>query len=149
MLLVFPFSMARIAQPLLIRQIVLYIKDQSGLPTYAGYLYAIALCIAAIIQAIVHSATDFFRNTRIGMRIRNALSATIYKHLLTINTAALHKTTAAQTINLVANDAGKFAELSIFMHALLMVPLEAFVTFGLVWWTSVYQHYSAIQYCCY
>ena len=31
-----------------------HIKDQSGLPTYAGYLYAIALCISAIVQAVVH-----------------------------------------------------------------------------------------------
>ncbi|CAF1379373.1 unnamed protein product [Rotaria sordida] len=132
-LLVFPLALARIAQPLLIRQIVLYIKDQSGLPTYAGYLYAIALCIAAILQAILHQQI-YFRNTRIGMRVRNVLSSTIYQHLLTINTAALHKTTAAQTINLVASDAGKFEELSIFMHVLVMVPLEAIVMFGLLWW---------------
>ena len=68
------------------------------------------------------------------MRVRNVLSSTIYKHLLTINTAALHKTTAAQTINLVANDAGKFEELSLFVYALAWVPLEAVVTFGLLWW---------------
>jgi ATP-binding cassette subfamily C (CFTR/MRP) protein 4 len=52
---------------------------------------------------------------------------------LTINTAALHKTTAAQTINLVANDAGKFQELSLFVHFLLLIPLEALATFGLLW----------------
>jgi ABC-type transport system involved in cytochrome bd biosynthesis fused ATPase/permease subunit len=37
-------------------------------------------------------------------------------------------------INLVANDAGKFQELSVFVHVLVLVPLEALVTFGLVWW---------------
>ncbi|CAF1343330.1 unnamed protein product [Adineta steineri] len=134
MLLVFLFSITRIAQPLLIRQMVLYIKDQSGLPSYLGYLYAIALCIAAIVQAITQQQI-IFRNVRIGVRARNALSSAIYKHLLTINTAALHKTTAAQTINLVSNDANKFAELSIFVHALLMVPLDSLAMFGLIWWT--------------
>ncbi|CAF1066424.1 unnamed protein product [Rotaria sordida] len=104
-LLVIPFSIARIAQPLLIRQIVLYIKGQSGLPAYTGYLCAIGLCISAIVQTMM-AQQILLRNTRIGMRIRNALSFTIYKHLLAINTAALHKTTAAQAINLVANDAG-------------------------------------------
>ncbi|CAF3829045.1 unnamed protein product [Rotaria sp. Silwood1] len=123
---------ARIAQPLHIRQIVLYIKGQSGLPVYGAYLCAITLCVSAMVQAIIHQQV-FFRNTRIGMRIRNALSSTIYKHLLTINTAALHKTTAAQTINLVANDAGKFEELSPFVHVILWVPLEALITFGLIW----------------
>ncbi|CAF3711873.1 unnamed protein product [Rotaria sp. Silwood1] len=133
LLLVVPLIMSHIAQPLLIRQIVLYIKDQSGLPTYAGYLYAIALCVATIVQGIIQQQI-MFRNTRIGMRVRNVLSCAIYKHLLTVNTAALHKTTAAQTINLVANDAGKLEELSMFMHALVLVPVEAIVTFGLVWW---------------
>ena len=125
--------MVLIAQPLLIRQIVLYIKDQSGLPAYTGYLYAIALCISAVVQAIVHQQI-FFQNTCMGMRIRNVLSSTIYKRLLAINTAALHKTTAAQTINLIANDAGKFEELSLYVHSLVLVPLQAFATFGLVWW---------------
>ncbi|CAF3706274.1 unnamed protein product [Rotaria sordida] len=116
---------ARISQPLLIRELTLYIKDQSGLPAYSGYLYAISLCIAVILQATCLQQI-IFRNTRAGTRIRNALSTIIYQYLLTINTAALHKTTAAQTINLVSNDANKFAELSIFIHALVMVPLEVF-----------------------
>ncbi|CAF3807803.1 unnamed protein product [Rotaria sp. Silwood1] len=131
--LVFPFTIARISQPLFIRELTLYIKDQSGLPAYSGYLYAIGLCIAVVLQATCQQQI-FFRNTRAGMRVRNALSTIIYQHLLTINTAALHKTTAAQTINLVSNDANKFAELSIFVHALVTVPLEVFVIFGLLWW---------------
>ena len=69
------------------------------------------------------------------MRVRNALSSTIYKHLLTINTASLHNTTAAQTINLVANDASKFEEFSICTCIVfVMAPLEALVMFGLIWW---------------
>lgn len=100
-----------IAQPLLIRQIVLYIKDQSELPFYAGYLFGVALFSFSILQAVI-SQQIFFRNSRIGMRIRNGLSAAIYKRLLTTNTAALHKTTAAQMINLIANDVSKFEELS-------------------------------------
>ncbi|CAF2956430.1 unnamed protein product [Rotaria sp. Silwood2] len=124
--------MAHIAQPLLIRQIILYIKGQSGLPVYVGYLFAVGLCISAILQAIIHQQI-LFRNSRMGMRVRNALSSAIYRHLLTINTAALHKTTAAQMVNLVANDAGKFEELSIFVHTLVLALLEALGTFALVW----------------
>ena len=133
LVLVFPNTVARISQPLLIRELTLYIKDQSGLPAYSGYLYAIGLFLAVILQATCQQQI-FFRNIRAGMRVRNALSSTIYQHLLTINTAALHKTTAAQTINLVSNDANKFAELSVFVHALVTVPLEVIVTFGLLWW---------------
>ncbi|CAF4173077.1 unnamed protein product, partial [Adineta steineri] len=62
-LLVLPLIMAQIAQPLLIRQIVLCIEDQSGLPSYAGYLCGLALFTSCIVQAIV-SEQIFFRNGR-------------------------------------------------------------------------------------
>ncbi|CAF1394631.1 unnamed protein product [Adineta steineri] len=132
-LLVFPLIMAHLAQPLLIRQIILVIKDQSGLPWYDGYIFCIALFASCIVQAIVPHQI-FFRNSRIGMRIRNSLSSVIYKHLLTINTAALHKTTVAQMINLVANDVSKFEEFSVFVHSPLLAIVEALVGFGLIWW---------------
>jgi len=131
-LLVFPVIIAHIAQPLLIRQIVLYIKDQTIFPIYTDYLFAVALCISAMIQAVVPQQI-FFRNRRAGMRIYSALSSAIYKHLLSINTAALHQTTAAQIINLVANDVGKFEELSVFMHNSVLVPVEVLVSFGIIW----------------
>ncbi|CAF1563249.1 unnamed protein product [Adineta ricciae] len=68
------------------------------------------------------------------MRIRNSLSSIIYKHLLTINTAALHETTAAQMINLIANDVNKFEELSMFVHTPLLAIVEALAAFGLLFW---------------
>ncbi|CAF0824966.1 unnamed protein product [Rotaria sordida] len=124
---------SRLAQPLLIREIVLYIQDPTRLPTYAAYLCAIALCIAAMMQAMTHQQI-IFQSTGIGIRICNALSSTIYKHLLTINTVALRKTTAAQAINLVANDTSKFEDLCSFAHSLLLGPLDAVLMLGLIWW---------------
>ncbi|CAF1496699.1 unnamed protein product [Adineta ricciae] len=133
MLLVFPLVMAHVAQPLLIRQLILYIKGRIACPVYVAYLLAFALFISTIVQAIV-SQQIFFQNNRVGMRIRNTMSSTIYRHLLTINTSALYQTTAAQLVNLVANDVGKFEELSTFIHGTLLVPLEALITFALLWW---------------
>jgi ATP-binding cassette subfamily C (CFTR/MRP) protein 4 len=133
LLMVVPYVAARISQPLLVREIILFIQGRSRLPTYAGYLCAIALGIIAALQAMLHQQIHF-RCERLGMRIRNFLSSSIYKHLLMINTVALHKTTAAQAINLVANDASKFQEFLCDMSWLLVAPLEASVAFGLIWW---------------
>ncbi|CAF1647072.1 unnamed protein product, partial [Adineta ricciae] len=132
-LLVFPLVMAHVAQPLLIRQLILYIKGRIAYQVYMAYLLAFALFISTIIQAIV-SQQIFFQNSRVGMRIRNTMSSTIYRHLLTINISALYQTTAAQLVNLVANDVGKFEELSTFVHGILLVPLEALITFAFLWW---------------
>lgn len=123
----------RIAQPLILREIVLYISTESVVPTYGGYLLAIGLGACSALQAIIHQQS-FFRNTRVGMHVRHALSSVIYKRLLTINTACLQKTSVAHTINLVANDASKFEELSVYMHYLWEAPLEALLVFGFIWW---------------
>ncbi|CAF4035454.1 unnamed protein product [Rotaria sp. Silwood2] len=141
--LLIPYNAARVAQPLLLRQIVLYIishKSQSELPTtffevYAGYLYALGLFVCSATQAFLHQQA-YFRTTRMGMRVRNALSATIYKRLLSLSTASLQQTTTgAQVINLVANDASKFEEFCQYMHYLWEAPLQAFIAFGLIWWS--------------
>ncbi|CAF3301704.1 unnamed protein product [Rotaria sp. Silwood2] len=132
-LTLFLYTAARIAQPLLLHEIVRYISTQPALPVYVGYLSAVGLGICSIMQAIIHQ-NFFFRSARIGMRVRNTLSSIIYKRLLMINTASLQNTTAAQTINLAANDASKFDELSLFVHYLWEAPFESLLTFGLIWW---------------
>jgi ATP-binding cassette subfamily C (CFTR/MRP) protein 4 len=141
--LLIPYNAVRVAQPLLLRQIVLYIIDQKSQPdppitsfnAYIGYLYAVGLFVCSAIQAFLHQQA-YFRTTRLGMRVRNALSATIYKRLLSLNTASLQQTTtAAQTINLVANDASKFEEFCQYMNYLWEAPLQALIAFGLIWWS--------------
>ncbi|CAF2965348.1 unnamed protein product [Rotaria sp. Silwood2] len=132
MLIMLAYTATRVVQPLLVREIVLYISNASEIPTYAGYLSAVGLGICSILQAIIHQQS-FFRNQRVGIRVRNTLSCAIYKQLLTINTASLYRTTAAQTINLVANDAGKFEEMCSYFHYLWVAPLEALIMFGLIW----------------
>ncbi|CAF3596244.1 unnamed protein product [Rotaria sp. Silwood1] len=127
------YTATRVAQPLLIGIIVEHISGTPGREqTYVGYVSAVGLGICAFLQTVIHQQS-FFRNQRIGMRIRNTLSCAIYKHLLTINTASLYRTTAAQTINLVANDAGKFEEMSVYFHYLWVAPLEGIVMFYLIW----------------
>jgi len=139
--LLLPYLVARIVQPLLLRQIVLYIIEHNSTHTdppltsfqaYVGYVYAVTLFLCSITQIFIHTQAQFHA-TRLGMRIRNALSAVIYKHLLLLNTASLQQTTAAQTINLVANDVSRFEELCVYMHLLWEAPLQAIIAFIFVW----------------
>ena len=141
--LLIPYNAARVAQPLLLRQIVLYIIDEKSRPepsltsfqAYVGYVYALGLFACSAAQAFLHQQA-YFRTTRMGMRVRIALSATIYKRLMSLRTSVLQqRITGAQTINLVANDAGKFEEFAQYMHYLWEAPVQAAVAFGLIWWS--------------
>lgn len=138
--LLIPYNASRVAQPLLLRQIVLYIIDQRThsetstkfYEVYEGYIYALGLFACSAIQALLHQQA-YFRTTRMGMRVRNALAATLYKRLLSLSTSSLQQTTSAQVINLVANDASKFEEFCQYMHYLWEAPLQAIVVFCLIW----------------
>ena len=130
-LILFPYIGVKIAQPLLLKQIVLNIND-SNAASYVGYLYAIGLGLSTTLQVLIHHQF-FFRTTRIGIHIRIALSSIIYKRLLSLPTRAIMKTTTGQMINLISNDVSKFEELSIIIHHIWAAPLEAIIVFGLIW----------------
>ncbi|CAF1074562.1 unnamed protein product [Didymodactylos carnosus] len=122
---------AKIAQPLFLKEIVLNISDPDAHPS-TGYMYAVGLGLAATFQAIIHQQF-FFRIARVGMQVRIALTALIYKKVLQLKTSALLKTTSGQLINLISNDASTFEELSICLHYIWEAPLEALIVFGLIW----------------
>ena len=130
-LILFPYTGAKIAQPLFLKQIVLNINDVNAAP-YVGYLYAIGLGLSTILQALMHQQF-FFRTVRVGTHTRIALSSIIYKRLLSLPTWAIMKTTTGQVINLISNDVSKFEEFSVNMHHIWAAPLEACIVFGLIW----------------
>ncbi|CAF1122210.1 unnamed protein product [Adineta steineri] len=130
-LIFFPFIATKIAQPLLLKQIVDTINDNNR-PSYEGYLYAIGLGFAIVLQALIHHQY-FFRATRNGMHIRIALSSIIYKRLLSLPTSAIRKTTTGQIINLISNDVSKFEELFTIIHFMWAAPLEAIIVFIIIW----------------
>lgn len=136
-LFLLPYMVARISQPLLLREIVLFItNDQKALTkssSLVGYSYALILFICALVQIFIHQQY-FFRSFRTGFAIRNALTSFIYTRLLSVNTATLQQVTTAQTINLVANDVAKFERFAMLFHFIWDAPTEAIIVFILLWW---------------
>jgi len=134
-LIVFPYIAARLSQPLFLYAIIHEIIDKEFVSTdiLRGILLAFGLFICSVVQAILYQQL-FFRSTQIGMRIRNALSLIIYRHLLSINISSLQQITVAHVINLVANDAKKFEDFWFYAHFLWAGPLEGIITFGLLCW---------------
>ncbi|CAF3578840.1 unnamed protein product [Rotaria sp. Silwood1] len=130
-LIFLPYLAAKLAQPLLMKGIVLNIND-SNAASYVGYLYAVGLGLSTTSLVLMHHQI-FFRTIRIGIQIRIALSSIIYKRLLSLPTRVIMKTTTGQVLNLISNDASKFEELCKYIHNLWMAPLEAVIVFGIMW----------------
>ncbi|CAF0904325.1 unnamed protein product, partial [Didymodactylos carnosus] len=135
-LILIPFLLVRIAQPLLLKEIILIISSSNSnqllSPVRDGYLYAVGLSLAILCQIFLHQQY-FFRTTRLGMQLRNALSALIYKRMLKLKQNSLQKTTTGEIVNLISNDIGKFEQCCAYFHFLWEVPLEAIVFFILIY----------------
>ena len=127
-----PFLITRVAQPLLIRQILLDImnKQQSN---RRAYLCAFFVFVCAIVNSSFLRQTTF-QSCRIAARIRNALTGIIYARSLSMKTTLSQQLSNGPIINLIINDTKKFEDTFTYMHYLWEGPLEAVIIFGLLCW---------------
>ena len=127
-----PYFTACIAQPLILRQIILNMMNKQGSNTIS-YLYVVSLFICVIIQTVAERQADF-RSGRVGVRVRNALMIIIYKHLLTLKSASYEQMNTGQIINLITNHTVKFEEMFTYLGGLCGALLETVIIFGLLCW---------------
>ncbi|CAF2981984.1 unnamed protein product, partial [Rotaria sp. Silwood2] len=128
----FPFLIAHIAQPLLIRLIVINLSNKQQSPT-AAYLYAIFFSICALVQVVFQQPLHFY-SSRVGVKIRNALMLMIYKHSLSLKLVSFEQINTAQIVNLIANDITKLQDACRYLHHIWGALLELLIVFGLLCW---------------
>ncbi|MCJ8729846.1 hypothetical protein PDJAM_G00111100 [Pangasius djambal] len=125
----------KLVQPVFLGKLIQYFEncDPSNMDAlYEAYGYAAGVCLSTLILALMHHLY-FFHVQRAGMRFRIAMCHMIYKKALCLNSVAMGKTTTGQTVNLLSNDVHKFDEVTIFLHFLWVVPLQAAAVVGLLW----------------
>ncbi|CAF0920721.1 unnamed protein product [Adineta ricciae] len=134
-LILVPFLIVRLLQPLFLRDIIQQINsmESTSLDLKSISISVFGLILCTIIHAMVFQQF-FFRSALLGRRIRHALSSIIYQHVLAIQTSAIQQTTSAQIINLLSDDISKFDELWTDGHFLWVGPLETLFTFLILWW---------------
>ena len=130
-------SLAKIAQPLLLRQLVLYLESNDGQDVGSqggvgiAFLYAVLLFLACVTQSVVQH-WYFFCVYRQGGQTRIALSSAIYRQALSLQTTHFLSTSTGSMTNLVAADAGKLEELVMYAPYVWDAPIEIAVTLGLL-----------------
>lgn len=87
-------------------------------------IYLILFSIVCLIT--VHPHVYCCQHT--GMKIRIACCHIIYKHALKLSNNAIGQTTAGQMVNLLTNDVNRFDVALIYMHYLIVAPIQAIVT---------------------
>jgi len=125
------YSGMKIVQPLMLVQLVDFLADENE-ASWHGYLYAIAMGMGAIGQALCHHSF-FFHAARVGIDVRIALNALIYEKALTLRTAHMMRTTTGQVVTLVSNDSSRAEDAAIYMPYLWVAPMELAIVLGLLY----------------
>uniref|UniRef100_A0A8C5C177 Uncharacterized protein n=1 Tax=Gadus morhua TaxID=8049 RepID=A0A8C5C177_GADMO len=133
-LITFIEEATKLVQPVLLGYLLHYFEtydpnDYHGLQLAFCYAFGISLC--SLLLAVMHHL--YFHYQKVGMKIRVALCHMIYKKALCLSNSATGKTTTGQIVNLLSNDVGKFDELTIWLQALWVAPIQVAVVVALLW----------------
>ncbi|XP_034538656.1 canalicular multispecific organic anion transporter 1 [Notolabrus celidotus] len=119
------------ASPQLLKLMVSFTQDQSRY-TWEGYVYAVLLLVVAILQSLFLQQY-FQRCFVLGMKVRTAIMAAVYKKALVVSNDARKESTVGETVNLMSADAQRFNDVTNFIHLLWSCPLQIILSIVFLW----------------
>ncbi|XP_074531508.1 ATP-binding cassette sub-family C member 2 [Halichoeres trimaculatus] len=119
------------ASPQLLKLMVSFTQDKSRY-TWEGYLYAVLLLVVALLQSLFLQQY-FQRCFVLGMKVRTAIMAAVYKKALVVSNDARKESTVGETVNLMSADAQRFNDVTNFIHLLWSCPLQIILSIVFLW----------------
>ncbi|KAL0177128.1 hypothetical protein M9458_026022, partial [Cirrhinus mrigala] len=99
---------------------------------WTGYLYAVLLLLVAFVQSVV--LQQYFQQCfSLGMKVRTALMAAVYKKALVVSNDSKKESTAGEIVNLMSADAQRFNDVTNFIHLLWSCPLQIALSIIFLW----------------
>ncbi|XP_068424094.1 ATP-binding cassette sub-family C member 2 [Clinocottus analis] len=117
--------------PQLLKLMVSFTQDTSRY-TWEGYLYAVLLLVVAILQSLFLQQY-FQRCFVLGMKVRTAITAAVYKKALVVSNDTRKESTVGETVNLMSADAQRFNDVTNFIHLLWSCPLQIVLSIVFLW----------------
>ncbi|XP_036148326.1 multidrug resistance-associated protein 1 isoform X7 [Monomorium pharaonis] len=116
--------------PEILKLLIDFIEGDQSM--WKGYLYAVLLLVTAILQTLVLSQY-FHRMFLVGLRIRTALIAAIYRKALRMSNAARKESTLGEIVNLMSVDAQRFMDLTAYINMIWSAPLQIALALYFLW----------------
>ncbi|XP_035982452.1 canalicular multispecific organic anion transporter 1 [Fundulus heteroclitus] len=117
--------------PQLLKLMISFIQNKSSY-AWVGYLYAVLLLVVALLQSLLLQQY-FQRCFVLGMKVRTALMAAVYKKALVMSNDNRKESTVGETVNLMSADAQRFNDVTNFIHLLWSCPLQIIVSIVFLW----------------
>ncbi|KAM3913417.1 ATP-binding cassette sub-family C member 2 isoform 2-T2 [Leptodactylus fuscus] len=117
--------------PQILKQMVSFTSNPAEYQ-WKGFCYAALLLVTALIQSLC--LQQYFQLCFVlGMRVRTALTAAVYKKALTVSNATRKESTVGETVNLMSADAQKFMDLTNFIHLIWSSPMQIAISVVFLW----------------
>ncbi|XP_051773178.1 LOW QUALITY PROTEIN: canalicular multispecific organic anion transporter 1 [Ctenopharyngodon idella] len=119
------------ASPQLLKLMIAFIQDKSSY-AWTGYIYAVLLLLVAFLQSVI--LQQYFNQCFIlGMKVRTAIMAAVYKKALVVSNDSRKESTAGEIVNLMSADAQRFNDVTNFIHLLWSCPLQIALSIAFLW----------------
>ncbi|XP_015122091.1 multidrug resistance-associated protein 1 isoform X1 [Diachasma alloeum] len=116
--------------PKILELLIEFIKGSE--PNWKGYCYSVLLFLTAVLQTLVLSQY-FNRMFIVGLRIRTALIAAIYRKALRMSNSARKESTVGEIVNLMSVDAQRFMDLTAYINMIWSAPLQIALALYFLW----------------
>ncbi|XP_053189319.1 canalicular multispecific organic anion transporter 1 [Scomber japonicus] len=117
--------------PQLLKLMISFTQDKSRY-AWEGYLYAVLLLVVALLQSLFLQQY-FQRCFVLGMKVRTAIIAAVYKKALVVSNDTRKESTVGETVNLMSADAQRFNDVTNFIHLLWSCPLQIGLSIVFLW----------------
>ncbi|XP_067242984.1 canalicular multispecific organic anion transporter 1 isoform X1 [Chanodichthys erythropterus] len=119
------------ASPQLLKLMISFTQDKSSY-VWTGYMYAVLLLVVAFFQSVILQQY-FNRCFILGMKVRTAIMAAVYKKALVVSNDSRKESTAGEIVNLMSADAQRFNDVTNFIHLLWSCPLQIALSIAFLW----------------
>ncbi|XP_063347090.1 ATP-binding cassette sub-family C member 2-like isoform X2 [Pelmatolapia mariae] len=117
--------------PQLLKLMISFTQDKSR-HAWEGYLYAVLLMVVALLQSL--TLQQYFQRCHVlGMKVRTALMAAVYKKALVVSNDTRKESTVGEMLNLMSADAQRFNDVTTSIHLLWSCPLQIIISIVFLW----------------
>lgn len=119
--------------PLILDLLIKFVKNEKqDEQMWKGYFYSVILLLTAVFQTLILSQY-FNRMFLVGLRIRTALIAAIYRKALRVSNSARKESTVGEIVNLMSVDAQRFMDVTAYINMIWSAPLQIALALYFLW----------------
>ncbi|GFN99336.1 multidrug resistance-associated protein 1 [Plakobranchus ocellatus] len=132
------YDLLQFVSPILLGVLIDYTNDREKVKEqgqqWKGYVYASSFFVVSSIGSIMFNQ-NFHIGMSLGMRIKAALIAAVYKKSLTVSNESKKETTVGEIVNLMAVDCQRMQDVTGYLWMLWSAPLQISLALYLLWGT--------------